>query len=125
MSDMTGYTMGEIIGRTLWEFVGNEDQSTVTMNMEKRRRGISDSYEIKLIRKDGSPIWVHVTHFRQVDVKIHLIYLLISIFLKRSEINFNKKLIKVDHNIINIYFITNEGHDNLDNKYSLHDTCFQ
>jgi light-regulated signal transduction histidine kinase (bacteriophytochrome) len=30
------------------------------MNMEKRRRGISDSYEIKLISKDGSPLWVHV-----------------------------------------------------------------
>jgi hypothetical protein len=48
-----------------------------------------------------------IAHFRQVDVKIHLIYLLISIFLKRSEINFNKKLLNVDHNIINIYFITN------------------
>ena len=56
------------------------------------------------------------SHFRQVDVKIHLIYLLISIFLKRSEINFNKKLLNVDHNIINIYFITNGGHDNFDNK---------
>jgi PAS domain S-box-containing protein len=60
MADMTGYTIGEIIGRTIWDFVGKEDQSTVTMNMEKRRRGISESYEIKLIRKDGSPFWVHV-----------------------------------------------------------------
>ena len=68
---------------------------------------------------------LNLTHFRQVDIKIHLIYRLISIFIKLSEINFNKKLIKVDHNIINIYFIINGGHDNLDNKYSPHDTGFQ
>jgi hypothetical protein len=51
------------------------------------------------------------SHFRQVDIKIHLIYRLISIFIKLSEINFNKKLINVDHNIINIYFIINGRND--------------
>jgi PAS domain S-box-containing protein len=60
MTDMTGYTIEEIIGRTIWDFVGKEDQSTCTKNMEKRRRGISESYEIKLIRKDGSTFWVLV-----------------------------------------------------------------
>ena len=52
-----------------------------------------------------------VSHFRQVDVKIPLIYLLTSIFIKLSEINFSQKLLKFNHNIINIYFITNEGND--------------
>ena len=65
------------------------------------------------------------SHFRQVDVKIHLIYPLISIFLKLSEINFNQKLLKVDHNIINIYFITNGRNDNSDKIYSPNDTDFQ
>jgi hypothetical protein len=78
-----------------------------------------------LIQETDCKIRHMTSHFRQVDIKIHLIYRLISIFIKLSEINFNKKLIKVDHNIINIYFITNEGHDNFDNKYSPHDTDFQ
>jgi len=50
---------------------------------------------------------------------------LISIFLKCSEINFNKKLLKVYYNLINIDFITNGRNDNLDKIYSPDDIDFQ
>jgi PAS domain S-box-containing protein len=58
MADMLGYTVGEIIGRYTWDFV--EDKSSATMILENRRRGITDSIEIKQIRKDGLPLWVHI-----------------------------------------------------------------
>jgi PAS domain S-box-containing protein len=58
MADMLGYTIGEVIGRPVWDFVGKENESTIKMNVEKRRRGINENYDIKLTCKDGSPLWV-------------------------------------------------------------------
>ena len=55
---MLGYTLEEVIGRPIWDFIGEEYKAIVKMNMEKRQQGINESYELKLIRKDGSPFWV-------------------------------------------------------------------
>jgi PAS domain S-box-containing protein len=60
MADMTGYNIDEIIGRNIRDFVGKEDQSTFLMKLEKGRRGFNESYDVKLTRKDGSPIWVYI-----------------------------------------------------------------
>ena len=65
------------------------------------------------------------SHFRQVDVTIHLIYRLISIFLKLSEINFNQKLLKADHKNINIHFMKNRGNGTFDKIHNPNDTDFQ
>ena len=58
MSDMLGYAGEEIVGRTIWDFIEEKDKSTVITSFEKRRQGNNDSFEIKLIRKDGSFLWV-------------------------------------------------------------------
>jgi PAS domain S-box-containing protein len=60
MADMLGYTIGEVTGSSIWDFVEKKDESTVTMNWEKRSQGIIESYDSKLIRKDGSPLWVFI-----------------------------------------------------------------
>jgi len=57
MVDMLGYTLEEFIGRPIWSFISEECKSVVKMNLEKRMRGVSESYELKLIRKDGSSLW--------------------------------------------------------------------
>ena len=57
MVDMLGYTLEEIIGRPIWGFISEECKPIVKLNLEKRRQGISESYELKLIRKDGSSLW--------------------------------------------------------------------
>jgi PAS domain S-box-containing protein len=56
-ADMLRYTPGEIIGRPIWGFISEEYKPIVKMNLEHRRQGISESYELKLIRKDSSPLW--------------------------------------------------------------------
>jgi PAS domain S-box-containing protein len=60
MADMLGYAIEEIVDRTIWEFV-EEEKSVVTTLFEKIRRGNNDSFEIKLIRKDGSTLWIFVS----------------------------------------------------------------
>jgi PAS domain S-box-containing protein len=57
MVDMLGYTLEEFIGRPIWGFISEECKPIVKKNLEKRMQGISESYELKLIRKDGSSLW--------------------------------------------------------------------
>ncbi|MGB9939436.1 PAS domain S-box protein [Methanosarcina sp.] len=57
MAEMLGYTQEEMIGRPAWDFTSGEGKVTARQNMEKREKGIDEGYEIKLIRKDGSPLW--------------------------------------------------------------------
>lgn len=57
ITDMLGYTQKEIIGKPIWGFISEDYRPVVKLHLEKRRQGISESYELKLIRKDGTPIW--------------------------------------------------------------------
>ena len=56
MTDMLGYTLEEGIGRPIWDFISEECKAIAKLNLEKRRQGINESYELKLIHKDGSPL---------------------------------------------------------------------
>ncbi|WP_292388694.1 PAS domain S-box protein, partial [Methanosarcina sp. UBA5] len=55
--DMLGYTLEEVIGRPICDFISEEYKSIAKLNWKKRKQGISESYELKLIRKDGSSLW--------------------------------------------------------------------
>jgi PAS domain S-box-containing protein len=55
--ETSGYTLEELIGRPIWDFISEESKPVAKRSFEKRRQGIDDSYELKLIRKDGSFIW--------------------------------------------------------------------
>jgi PAS domain S-box-containing protein len=56
-ADMLRYTHEELIGRSTWGLISEEYKPIVKQNLVKRRQGISESYELKLIRKDGYPVW--------------------------------------------------------------------
>ena len=60
MLDMLGYTLEEGLGRSIWGFISDECKSIIKMNLEKKKQGISESVEVKLIRKDGSHLWTHM-----------------------------------------------------------------
>jgi PAS domain-containing protein len=53
--DKTGYSQEEVIGIPWMHFVDVEYKTFVEQRIEERRQGVSDSYEVKLIQKDGSP----------------------------------------------------------------------
>ncbi|AKB31881.1 sensory transduction histidine kinase [Methanosarcina siciliae HI350] len=55
--ETSGYTLDELIGRPIWDFISEESRPVARKSFEKRRQGIDDSYELKLVRKDGSFIW--------------------------------------------------------------------
>jgi PAS domain S-box-containing protein len=59
MADMLGYAVEELVDMAIWD-ISEEEKSAVITNFEKGRLGNSDSVELKLICKDGSPLWVFV-----------------------------------------------------------------
>ncbi|WP_440945070.1 PAS domain S-box protein [Methanosarcina sp. T3] len=58
ITDMLGYILEEGIGRPIWDFISEESKALAKLNLERRQQGINGSYELKLIRKDGLPLWV-------------------------------------------------------------------
>ncbi|PAV13019.1 hypothetical protein ASJ81_18975 [Methanosarcina spelaei] len=56
-TELMGYTHEETIGRPVVDFICEESKPTAERNLEKRRGGISESYELKLMCKDGSLFW--------------------------------------------------------------------
>jgi PAS domain S-box-containing protein len=58
MADMLGYTVEEILARPAIEFVPPKDREAATRMVERRIAGIEEVNELRLVRRDGSHVWV-------------------------------------------------------------------
>jgi PAS domain S-box-containing protein len=58
MADMLGYTLEEVVGRVIWDFVSEGSKVVLKLGQKRRQQGINESYELELICKDGSSLWV-------------------------------------------------------------------
>ena len=54
---MLGYNLEEGIGRPIWNFISEESKTVVELNIDKWWYGTYETYESKLMRKDGSSLW--------------------------------------------------------------------
>src|SRR5665811_846922 len=61
MAEMLGYNRAEIIGRFIWDFADEEDKGIFQVKLANRKQGIDEIYELKLVCKDGSYLWVLVS----------------------------------------------------------------
>jgi PAS domain S-box-containing protein len=61
MADMLGYSSDEMIGRSLTDFMFEEDVPDHHKKMDNRRKGLSEHYQRRLIRRDGKTIWVLIS----------------------------------------------------------------
>ncbi len=62
LTDILGYSLEEGIDRPIWGFISEESKDIVKLNLEKSRQGINESYELKLIKTDGSSAWIHISY---------------------------------------------------------------
>jgi PAS domain S-box-containing protein len=60
LADLLGYTRGEGIGRLIWDFISEESKDIMKLNLKNRCLDTHGSYELKLIKRDGSALWVLV-----------------------------------------------------------------
>ncbi|MFO0929312.1 MAG: PAS domain S-box protein [Gemmataceae bacterium] len=58
MGELLGYHPEELLGRTKWEFVEEQDQPFVRGLFERRRAGISEQVDVCFIHKAGHPVWM-------------------------------------------------------------------
>lgn len=58
MAEIVGYTVEEILGKPFYEFWAEAEQSEAHRRLADRQRGVAETYEVRLRRRDGSEIWV-------------------------------------------------------------------
>ncbi|WP_395745268.1 PAS domain S-box protein [Prosthecobacter sp.] len=61
MTRMMGCTAEEMIGRPISDFLDDEGKALLTAHIRNRKSGISDQFEFKYLRKDGTPLWAFVS----------------------------------------------------------------
>ncbi len=58
--EMLGYSMEEIKGKSILDFTDTDYTRELRQRLEKRKKGIRESYELAYRRKDGSIQWVRI-----------------------------------------------------------------
>jgi PAS domain S-box-containing protein len=53
-ADLLGYGLEEILGRSIFDFLDEEATELGKAQLERRRKGVSDIYELRLLKKDES-----------------------------------------------------------------------
>ena len=67
LAGMLDYSPDELIGRPVRDFVDESGRATSLEKMENLRQGMSESFEIKIIRKGGEPIWMIINAVPSYD----------------------------------------------------------
>jgi len=60
MAEMLGYTVEEMIGRSVFSFLDEKGVSIVKQNIELRKQGLRNQYDLEFFRKDGQRIYASV-----------------------------------------------------------------
>jgi PAS domain S-box-containing protein len=55
--DLFGYTPEEMAGKTVFEFIDENDHASAAASLERRRQGINEQFDFRFKRKDGSALW--------------------------------------------------------------------
>ncbi|MHB8085691.1 MAG: PAS domain-containing sensor histidine kinase [Dehalococcoidia bacterium] len=58
MSTMLGYEINELVGRRYQDLVPREDLPLVEVRRQQRKHGITEQYDLKMVKKDGSVTWM-------------------------------------------------------------------
>ncbi|MBE9095977.1 PAS domain S-box protein [Tychonema sp. LEGE 07203] len=69
MAEMLGYTVEEMLGRSLFEFIGEEAREIAESYVQRRRQGIRERHDFKFARSDGSYLWAIVSATPMFDDK--------------------------------------------------------
>ncbi|MEW6497519.1 MAG: PAS domain S-box protein, partial [Cyanobacteriota bacterium] len=61
MAQMLGYTVSEMLGRTMYDFMDEEAIAAGERNWERRRQGVREQHDFRFCCKDGSSIWTMIS----------------------------------------------------------------
>jgi PAS domain S-box-containing protein len=69
MVEMTGYAKNEFIGKRFIDFVDKDFRIVAEAALERRHKGIRETFVLKLMKKDGGSVWVVVASAPFMDDK--------------------------------------------------------
>ena len=61
MAELFGYTADEMLGRPLGDFIFEEDVEQKRADLQRRRTGVSEQFEGRYRKQDGSELWARVS----------------------------------------------------------------
>jgi PAS domain S-box-containing protein len=67
IAEMLGYEPDELIGKTIMPCIFEEDIPAVLESRERRKQGLSDHFERRYRRKNGTTLWVHISATPIID----------------------------------------------------------
>ncbi|MBU4212667.1 MAG: PAS domain S-box protein [Verrucomicrobia bacterium] len=69
MAEMLGYSVEEMLGKPLFDFMDEHGVEIAKRNMERRKQRIAEQHDFEFIRKDGSRIYTMVSTTPVTDEK--------------------------------------------------------
>lgn len=60
MAEMIGYTPGAMVGEMLFDFMADEWAEQARRNLERRKRGVEESFDHQFLHRDGHSVWTMV-----------------------------------------------------------------
>jgi PAS domain S-box-containing protein len=67
MAELLGYTVDEMMGRSVFDFLHPEQYANAERKIERRRQGLAERHEQQFQKKDGSHVWVQVSARPEFD----------------------------------------------------------
>jgi len=61
MAEILGYTVAEMAGTSLYDFMDDEGREEAERRFEQRREGISEQHDFRFKRQDGDDVWTIVS----------------------------------------------------------------
>ena len=61
MAEILGYSVAEMIGKSVFDFMDEEGRKDGEHRMSQRRQGVSEQYDFRYLRKDGTDVWTIVS----------------------------------------------------------------
>ncbi|HEY9607814.1 PAS domain S-box protein [Allocoleopsis sp.] len=73
IAEMLGYTVEDMLGRSLFDFIDEDSRIEAQVYVERRRQGIQERHNFKFRRKDGSVLWALVSATPIFDAEGHFV----------------------------------------------------
>ncbi|MBD3229238.1 MAG: PAS domain S-box protein [Candidatus Lokiarchaeota archaeon] len=63
MAEMLGYTLEEMLGKSLFDFIDKEEVSRAKFLFNRRKKGLKEIHEFQFLHKKGKPIYTRMNTF--------------------------------------------------------------
>ena len=67
MAELLGYSATELVGTPVFALLHEDERSQAAAEMDLHRQGSGVAHDVRLLRRDGSVLWAHVTTNPVVD----------------------------------------------------------